>query len=109
MRLLQRIDIDNVFKQATAMRHDGFVVLGRKNDLGYPRLGMVCAKRNVKLSVHRNSLKRYIREGFRLNQARLNGWDIVILVKTDQLLHQQDKLACLDRLWTRWVRRCATA
>lgn len=109
LRLLKRKQIDRIFKQAIPLKHDGFLVLSRKNDLTHPRLGLIIAKKNIKLATQRNQLRRYLRESFRLNQAMLAGWDIVILVKKSDLLEEQDKLTCLDKLWGRWKKRCNQA
>ena len=53
------------------------------------RLGVVVAKRNVKLAVARNRLKRTVRESFRLQQSCLTGLDIVVVVKKDFALNPQ--------------------
>ncbi len=45
------------------------------------RLGIVVAKRNVKLAVARNRLKRIVRESFRQQQQALQGLDIVVVIK----------------------------
>lgn len=57
------------------------------------RLGLVVAKRNVKLAVARNKLKRLIRESFRRQQVQLNGLDVVVVVKKDfgLLPHEKNK------------------
>jgi ribonuclease P protein component len=60
--------------------HD-LTVRSKENGLGYARLGIIISKKNVRLAVARNRLKRLIREGFRLNRHKLWGLDIVILVK----------------------------
>lgn len=57
------------------------LLLARNNELDHPRLGLVIGKKSVKLSVERNRLKRQIRESFRLNQATLAGWDIVVIAR----------------------------
>ena len=44
-----------------------------------PRLGLVVAKKTIKRAVQRNRIKRSIRECFRVNQARLPHWDMVVL------------------------------
>lgn len=47
------------------------------------RLGIVVAKRNVRLAVNRNRLKRLIREAFRQQQHCLPGLDVVVVVRKD--------------------------
>lgn len=54
------------------------------------RLGIVVAKRNVRLAVARNKLKRLVRESFRQQQQRLNGLDIVVVIKKNFILDQND-------------------
>lgn len=50
--------------------------------LAFGRLGMVVARRTARSSVRRNSLKRLIREVFRIRQRELSGWDWVVRVKS---------------------------
>ena len=47
------------------------------------RLGIVVAKKNIKLAVDRNRLKRLVRESFRKQQLGLLGLDIVVIIKKD--------------------------
>ncbi|WP_447595490.1 ribonuclease P protein component [Aquipseudomonas campi] len=82
------------------------LLLARDNDLDHPRLGLVIGKKSVKLSVERNRLKRLIRNSFRLNQASLAGWDIVVVARKglgdleNPELHQQ-----FSKLWKRLARQ----
>lgn len=61
--------------------------LARENSLPYSRLGLVIAKKNVRLATQRNRIKRIIRESFRLKQHSLNGMDTIVLARRglDQL------------------------
>lgn len=52
-----------------------------KNDCNHPRLGLVIGKKNVKLAVQRNRLKRQIRELFRLNQHLITNYDVVVIAR----------------------------
>ena len=56
-----------------------------------PRLGLVIAKKHVSKAVHRNRLKRVLRESFRLRQAEIPLVDIVVLARKDA-----DKLAAIE-------------
>ncbi|QAX82317.1 ribonuclease P protein component [Candidatus Pseudomonas adelgestsugas] len=81
-RLLTAQNFTAVFASPTnTIPGNSTLLLARKNDLNYPRLGLVISKKNVKLSVKRNRLKRLIRETFRLHQDKLIGWDIVIVAR----------------------------
>lgn len=46
-----------------------------------PRLGMAVSKRHARRAVRRNSIKRQIRESFRLCANRLGPLDIVVLTR----------------------------
>ena len=58
-----------------------FTVLYKRNTLGYPRIGIVVAKRNAKRAVDRNFIKRSIRESFRINKTKLPANDYVVILK----------------------------
>lgn len=58
-----------------------FLLLATSNGLDNPRLGLVVAKKKVKLSVNRNKVKRQVRESFRLNQHELPSVDIIFLAR----------------------------
>ncbi|MCY1265455.1 Ribonuclease P protein component [compost metagenome] len=81
------------------------LLLARENGLDHPRLGLVIGKKNVKLAVERNRLKRIIRESFRHNQESLGGLDIVIIARRglgdmeNPELHLQ-----FGKLWKRLLR-----
>lgn len=73
--------------------------LARENSLLYPRLGLVIAKKNVRLATQRNRIKRIIRESFRLQQ-QLNGIDTIVLARRG--LDQLDNAGLrklFDQLW----------
>ena len=80
-RLRVASQFQRVFDQATKSSSEIFTVLSRKNIIGYPRLGIVIAKRNAKHSTDRNLTRRIIRESFRLNKAQLPASDFVVILK----------------------------
>jgi ribonuclease P protein component len=81
------------------------LLLARETGLDHPRLGLVIGKKNVKLAVERNRLKRVIRESFRHHQQTLVGLDIVVIARKglgeleNPELHQQ-----FGKLWKRLAR-----
>lgn len=105
-RLLNSSDFQVVFDNAPVRTsHETFLFIARPNDLGFPRLGLVIAKKHIRFAVGRNRVKRLIRETFRAQQHDLPGLDIVVLAKKGmglvpneqliELLNQQwDKLRC---------------
>jgi ribonuclease P protein component len=81
------------------------LLLARQNELDHPRLGLVIGKKSVKLSVERNRLKRVIRNSFRLNQAILAGWDIVVVARKGIAEQTNAELAeHFGKLWKRLAR-----
>ncbi len=72
---------DKVFSQGKSYRIPGFVVLVCPNQSNSARIGIIVAKKNIKKASDRNRVKRVIREAFRLGQAELKGWDIVVLAR----------------------------
>lgn len=58
-------------------------VLGKKNDMHFPRLGLIVGKRAVRNAAERNRIKRVIRDYFRRCQHELAGYDLVVQVMKD--------------------------
>ncbi len=80
LRLLCAADFKPVFDDAPLRAsHQYFLILARFNQQAQPRLGLVMAKKHMKLAVQRNRMKRLIRESFRTQQEALSGLDIVVL------------------------------
>lgn len=106
LRLSVQQDIKAIFDNANAVRHPNLVLLGKSNELSYPRITIIVAKKNVKKANQRNRLKRLIRESFRLTQHPLAGNDFIVIVK--QHLHEQanpDILAIMGQQWERYLKR----
>ena len=55
------------------------LILARKNELAFARLGLTISKRNVKLAVQRNLIKRIARESFRQLASQLPNLDLVLM------------------------------
>lgn len=100
LRLLNARDYRGVFDNAQLkISHQRLLILARSNSSKTPRLGLVIAKKNIRLAVQRNRIKRILRESFRLRQETLIGLDIVVLARRGlddldnqqlhQLFHQQ--------------------
>jgi ribonuclease P protein component len=103
LRLLNSPEFQTVFDAVewkVSTQH--ILLLTRSNSLGKPRLGLVIAKRHVKKAVQRNRIKRLIRESFRLNQSKLAGVDIVVLIRPG--VDMQDNAALLKQLDGLWRR-----
>lgn len=107
LRLLSARDYKPVFDKAEIKASTQHVlILSRPNQFSKPRLGLVIAKKNVRLAVQRNRIKRVIRESFRLNQAQLPHLDIVVLARREldsldnAMLHNT-----FEQLWQKLQRK----
>ncbi|GAA5524625.1 ribonuclease P protein component [Microbulbifer aestuariivivens] len=107
LRLLNAADYRAVFS-GTEIRaaHPNLLIIARRNDLPYPRLGLVVAKKHVRLAVGRNRIKRLVRERFRLQQGELPALDAVVLARPGAGALSNEELAkLLDKLWRKLTRR----
>lgn len=68
-RLTQQAEFRRVFARPRVSQDRYFRVLGRCNDLGYPRLGLAVSVKVCKRATGRNRLKRLVRESFRTFHA----------------------------------------
>ncbi len=82
LKINRKTDIDFVFKQPS-IKHGNtyFLILARENQLGFARLGLIVAKKNLKKAVDRNKVKRISREFFRLHQHLIKGYDCIVLTR----------------------------
>ena len=102
VRLLSAADFGRVFKRPIKSTDNCFVVLARSNSMGEARLGLVIAKKHVKLAVGRNRIKRVIRDSFRHHQQLLKGLDLVVLVRTGTADQPNKRLfSSLEAHWKR--------
>ncbi len=107
-RLTTPADYKKVFAKPVKSSDIYFTLLAIRNDLDHPRLGLAIAKKNIKKAVHRNMIKRTVRENFRI-QDNLGSIDIVVLARREAigvplaLLRQS-----LEKHWLRLVARCAS-
>ena len=72
------------------------------NNLAYPRLGIIVAKKNIRKAYARFFFKRVVREGFRLQQHKFPNIDIVFLAYKHNVV--QDKLwHYLTKQWQKLI------
>lgn len=108
-RLLNARDYSRVFDRAdTKASHRYLLLLASRNEGAGPRLGLVIARKNVRLAVQRNRIKRIAREFFRKLPPSEPALDVVLLARRglDQL--DNDELSSILRQqWQMLKRRCA--
>ena len=87
------------------LKEGGFILLGKKNNCGNPRLGVSIKKNDYKLAVHRNFLKRKIRSSFQNLVCKLPLCDFIVIVVGRKNYKSKKKVIdrSLDLLW----KRCA--
>ncbi|MDI9817990.1 MULTISPECIES: ribonuclease P protein component [unclassified Legionella] len=106
-RLLKKSDYDQVFAKAKKIITSEFIILYRKNSLGYARLGLALSKKAVPKSHDRNRLKRLLRETFRTSQ--LPAIDVVILAKHGVAkIENKTLIANLGKTWDKLAASSAT-
>jgi len=108
LRLLSARDYSRVFDKALKVHNKAFTLLARQNQLDHPRLGLVIAKKNLKLAIQRNRVKRIFREYFRLNTNKLPNFDLVVLTRREiAQLSKKDIIRYRNDLFERFERKCA--
>ncbi|MDC0660959.1 ribonuclease P protein component [Marinobacter sp. SS21] len=108
-RLLRPGDYSKVFDNVQVrVSHRHFLILATPNQLGHARVGLIFAKKHLKLAVQRNRVKRRVRETFR-QQLQLPSMDIVVLGRQGLAEVENAKLhAILNELWRRLKRKTST-
>lgn len=107
LRLLTGGDFKQVFSQASIKVSDKhLLILACPNELDHSRIGFVISKKNIRLAVNRNRVRRIIRESFRLNQHDLPNVDIVILARKGLGdIENPDVHTLIKRSWSRLVKK----
>ncbi len=77
-RLLRAAEFEAVFEHRRAVRTHYFQVLGKPNETGFARLGMIVSKKLFSRAVDRNHVRRQIREAFRHLAPGLPALDLIV-------------------------------
>lgn len=107
-RLLTPADFKYVFDAAALkISSKEVLILARANAGSQPRLGLVIAKKHVRLAHERNRVKRIARESFR-HQQQLGGWDVIVLARPGIAGFDNPALRIqFDQLWQQFCRKAA--
>ena len=108
-RLLNAKDYSRVFDSPDARAsHQHLLLLAKVNDGPDHRLGLVIAKKNVRLAVERNRIKRVARELFRSLPGGEPSLDVVLLARRGiGLLDNAELSSILQQQWLKVVRHTA--
>lgn len=107
-RLVHTRDFQQVFaaRCCTIKEHD-ITLLAGKNGLGYGRLGIVIAKKNISSALARNRLRRLIRESFRYHHGMLAAVDVVVLMRKGMMDKTNLEIfSMLHEQWYKLTSRC---
>ena len=74
-----------------------YLVFGKENSLGVPRLGVSIKKRDYMLATHRNMLKRKVKHSFMSFIEDLPAIDFIVMVGTGELTNDKNTLC---ELWS---------
>jgi ribonuclease P protein component len=98
-RLLSRQEFRKVLQTRDRQISPCYKLFFRRNQFGFARLGVVTAKKMVRLAVQRNTVKRVVREAFRLSQHQLGNYDIVVVARSKAASATKEELyQCLKKL-----------
>ena len=101
-RLLKASEFKSVFDRAPfRASHSQLLILARPNIQGHARLGLVIAKKHIRLAVERNRVKRLIRESFRREHS-LAPIDAIVLARKG--LGELDNSAITKLLQQQWTK-----
>ena len=78
---------------------DSLLVLSKENKLEHSRIGVAIRKKDIKLSVDRNRIKRKIKGSFRSKLLELQKKDYVVLVKKNLSKEEKQLTRDLEFLW----------
>ena len=81
---------------------DSFLLLCKENHLEHPRLGVAIRKKDIKLAVNRNRIKRKIKGSFRSKVLELQKKDYVVFVKKKPSDKDKEIYKDLDSLWSKF-------
>ena len=104
-RLLNAGDYSRVFENAQAKASHKYLLFLATRNLGPGhRLGLVIAKKSVRLAAQRNRIKRIAREFFRTLPASEPAMDVVLLARPG--IDQLDNAELSSILLRQWQKLC---
>ncbi len=105
-RLLTPNDYKAVFdKPDLRLGSKELLILVKKNEREKSRLGLVIAKKQIRMANRRNRVKRIIRESFR-QEVFKNSFDIVVLARqTADLMDNKQLSDLMSHQWNRLRRK----
>ena len=81
---------------------NNILVLSRFNDHGFARIGVAIRKKDTKLAVDRNNIKRKIKGSFLSKVLELPDMDFVVYVKRNLSGKEKELKNDLDKAWKKF-------
>ena len=81
---------------------DNVLVLSKSNSCGVARIGVAIRKKDTKLAVNRNNIKRKIKGSFLSKVLELPTKDFVVYVKKNLTGKEKDLQKDLDSIWDKF-------
>ncbi|MBK8816590.1 MAG: ribonuclease P protein component [Methylococcaceae bacterium] len=107
LRLKKAAEFKKVFTNPVKSTDKYFTILATQTSFGHPRIGLAIAKKIIRKAVHRNVIKRTVRESFRLERQIMGSIDIVVLARKDAIDAPIDVLRkSLSKHWLKLVTKC---
>jgi ribonuclease P protein component len=104
---LSPAEFKQVFANACKVNSKHLTMLALANHFGHPRLGMAISRKNVRRAVRRNLIKRQLRESFRLQQAIIGDFDVVVLARSGvDTLSRHELREQIDECWQKIAKKC---
>ena len=109
-RLHSGADFERVYAKRWRILDANFSINAIPNSLGHARLGLSVYGKTVGDSVHRNRVKRQVRESFRLAAASLPAVDLVVGARNGaRTAHNAALRASLESLWEKIRKQCVVS
>ena len=107
-RLLNEVDYKHVFDAATVKVSNAHaLILARPTQGTDSRIGIIAAKKHIRLAVRRNRFKRLVREYFRTHPLN-SQCDLVVLARVQaDRVDNATLVASMDTLWKKLEPRLA--
>lgn len=104
LRMANARDFKRALRTGRKSYHKVALVFSLANDLDYPRLGIIVARRRVPRAVDRNRIKRIVRESFRLERTRLANADyVVMMLEAANALDRHQLARRMQVLWQEYA------
>ena len=101
VRITKASDYAHIFQKGKHTQGKFWQLVAVPSNESKPRLGLAISKKVYKKAVDRNLRKRLARETFRLQQAQLSNFDVVVMAKKSRQADNKSLMADLSNLFSK--------